>query len=524
MNPVNTIEARTLKDWLRDGRELALLDVREQGDFSRGHLLFASNMPLSRLEPMLANLVPRRNARLVLCDAGDDGAARRAAAAAASFGYGDVSVLAGGTAGWRAAGHQIFSGVNVPSKAFGEHVEHRHDTPRIAARELAALGSAGTNMVILDSRPLEEFRTASIPGAIDCPGAELVYRVFDAAPDPDTLVVVNCAGRTRSIIGAQSLINAGVPNRVVALQDGTMGWQLAGLEPTHGCTGQAAAPSAEGLVRAQAAARAVGVRHGVREIEEAMLQGFRAERDARTLYLFDVRTREEYEAGHYPGSRHAPGGQLVQATDEFAPTRHARIVLIDGDGVRATMTASWLRQLGWDDVFVLRRATEGALDRGPYTPTLLDFEFVSSVTAQDLARELAGGADLLVVDCATSVQYRRRHVPGALWCMRTRLAQLPAAAACVFSSPNGVYAHYCARDLLRLRPQAGARVLEGGSRAWFDAGLAEESGAGRMIGEADDVWIKPYQRPEGAAAMQTYLRWETGLLEQVARDGDARFR
>jgi hypothetical protein len=31
---------------------------------------------------------------------------------------------------------------------------------------------------------------------------------------------VNCAGRTRSIIGTQSLINAGVPNPVTALRNG----------------------------------------------------------------------------------------------------------------------------------------------------------------------------------------------------------------------------------------------------------------------------------------------------------------
>ena len=57
----------------------------------------------------------------------------------------------------------------------------------------------------------------SIPTGVSVPGAELVYRVGALAPRPETLVVVNCAGRTRSIIGAQSLVNAGIPNRVAAL-------------------------------------------------------------------------------------------------------------------------------------------------------------------------------------------------------------------------------------------------------------------------------------------------------------------
>lgn len=521
------IDPYTLKSWLRDGCELALLDVREQGPYSRAHLLFASNLPRSRLEPMLANLVPRRSARLVMCDGGDDDESMRAAAAAIGYGYSDVNVLDGGVAAWRAAGFEVFSGVNVPSKAFGEYVEQRYDTPRITAQQLHALRASGANLVILDSRPPDEFRSVSIPGAIDCPGAELVYRVLDAAPDPDTLVVVNCAGRTRSIIGAQSLRNAGIPNRVVALEDGTMGWQLAGFEPAHGCTDQVAAPSAAGLARAQAAAAAVGARHGVRVLDPEGLQGLEAEREVRTLYLFDVRTREEYEAGHYPGSRHAPGGQLVQATDEFAPTRHARIVLIDGDGVRATMTGSWLRQLGWDEVFVLRDGLRGTLSTGPYQPVLLGFEAMPGIGADALHALLAQGGDVKVIDCGTSVQYRCGHVPGAIWCMRARLDRLAHEVArgdYVVTSPNGIYAHYCARYLAQRRLGAAVRVLDGGTRAWTAAGLTLESGSGRMMGEPDDVWVKPYQRREAQAAMQDYLTWEVNLVEQIERDGDARFR
>ncbi len=524
MSDVRCIDAPTLKRWLQDGEELALLDVREQGGYSREHPLFAGNVPLSRLEPMLANLVPRPATRTVMCDAGQGDDAQRAAEAAVSYGYANVSVLEGGVAAWRAVGYEVFSGVNVPSKAFGEYVEQRYDTPRIGAEELAALRAAGTKMVILDSRPMEEFGNVSIPGALNCPGAELVYRVFDAASDPAALVVVNCAGRTRSIIGAQSLINAGIPNRVVALKDGTMGWQLAGFEADSGRTAHAGPPSPHGLEQARAAARQVGVRHGVREIDCTELERFRSECDSRTLYLFDVRSPEEYVAGHFPGSRHTPGGQLVQATDEFAPTRHARIVLIDGDGVRATMTASWLRQLGWDDVFVLRDALQGELQPGPYRPTLLGFEPAPTVAARELERLLASDATVAVIDGGSSAQYRRHHIPGAIWCMRSRLQQLPQASAYVFTSPNGVYAHYCARDLLRLRPDAPVGVLEGGNRAWFGAGLPEETGAGRMTGEPDDVWVKPYQRAEAHTAMQEYLTWEVNLVDQIARDGDARFR
>jgi rhodanese-related sulfurtransferase len=533
MSAAGTVTASELKSMLRDGAELALVDVREQGVYYRGHLLFASCIPISRLETMVGDLIPRRAARIVLCDDGDAPLARQAAARLARFGYRDVSVLTGGVRAWKEAGYEVFSGVNVPSKAFGEYVEHRYDTPRIAAGELAAKCAAGERLVILDSRPMEEFRNMSIPGGIDCPGAELVYRAFDAAADPQTLVVVNCAGRTRSIIGAQSLINAGIPNRVVALKDGTMGWQLAGFEVSTGRTEHAAAPGPAGLARAQAAAAEVAQRFGVKAIDRAQLGQFGKEAEARTLYVFDVRTPEEYAAGHLPGSRHAPGGQLVQATDEFAATRHARIVLVDDTAVRATMTASWLRQLGWKEVFVLQDGLAGPLEQGMFKPELLDFVAMPTISATDLESRLEAAADTAVLDFASSLQYRKRHIPGAYWCMRTRLEQAIAAVRgreWVVTSPDSVLAHYCAREISSRQEissrgaDLSVRVLEGGTDGWFAAGLPEESGAQRLTCEPDDVWYKPYEQRAPRQAMQDYLTWEVNLVEQIARDGDARFR
>ncbi len=198
-----------LRERLVSGAELALLDVREQGVHTKGHPFFASSLPLSRLELMVLDLVPRSSAPLVLLDGGGEGLAERAQGKLAQLGYTDIHILEGGCAAWQATGGELFSGVNVPSKAFGEFVEHRFETPRIPPAELKRLKDSGRKLVILDSRPWEEYHRMSIPGGIDAPGAELVYRVHDLA-DPETLVVVNCAGRTRSIIGCQSLRNAGL--------------------------------------------------------------------------------------------------------------------------------------------------------------------------------------------------------------------------------------------------------------------------------------------------------------------------
>src|SRR4051812_1596923 len=339
---------------LRDGDEIALLDVREEGVFSEeGHPFFANSVPLSRLELMIRDLVPRQGTRVVVLDGGGEGLAERAAAKLDRMGYDNVAVMAGGSAAWAAAGFELFTGVNVPSKAFGELVEHRCGTPHIAAAELKRRLDAGEEILIVDSRPIGEFRNISIPGAFDCPGAELVYRVPDRLESSDSLVVVNCAGRTRSIIGAQSLRNAGIANPVVALENGTMGWELAGLDLARGREDLLPPPSPEGLAKARALADKVAGRFGITRIDNTVLARFESETDRRTLYVFDVRSPEEYEAGHLATARSAPGGQLVQATDAYMATRNARIVLVDDDGVRAVMTGSWLVQMGWPEGHVL---------------------------------------------------------------------------------------------------------------------------------------------------------------------------
>jgi rhodanese-related sulfurtransferase len=227
------VSPHDLRDMIGGGGELALVDVREELIFSQKHLLLARSVPLSRLELKFRALVPRRTTRIVLCD-DNDGLAARAAAILSRNGYTDVSILSGGVAAWGAAGFELFSGVYVPSKAFGEYIEHTDGTPNIAAPELEQLIREGADLVVLDSRPFDEYTRVSIPTSTNVPGAELVLRAREIAPSPETTIVVNCAGRTRSIIGAQSLINAGLPNKVMALRNGTMGWSLAGFTPDSG--------------------------------------------------------------------------------------------------------------------------------------------------------------------------------------------------------------------------------------------------------------------------------------------------
>ncbi|HUJ76567.1 MAG TPA: rhodanese-like domain-containing protein, partial [bacterium] len=511
-----TVSAVQLKAMLRDGQELALLDLREQGPFGEGHLLLASCAPLSRLELVLPVLVPRRSARVVLCDAGE-GLADTAAQRMARWGYSQVSVLRGGIGAWEVAGYRLFSGVNVPSKAFGEFVEARCHTPNISAQELQGLMAQGKPLVVLDSRPWGEYQAMSVPGAVDVPGAELVYRVAELAPDPQTLVVVNCAGRTRSIIGAQSLINAGIPNQVVALRNGTMGWHLAGLQLDHDAGRRPPPVSPQGLRQAQAAAQRVAERFAVPSADWAQVTRWQKDA-ARSLFLLDVRSEEEFLAGHLPGARWAPGGQLVQATDTYVGTRGARLVLVDDTQVRATLTASWLLQMGWPEVCILRGGLSAAgvpLETGAAAPAVLGgLPACAEVSPAELARSLAGKESSVVVDLATSAQYQAGHIPGAWFAIRARLSaslpQLPRGTGVVLTSPDGLLARLAAPEAAAILG-APVRVLAGGTAAWRQGGQPLATGPEHLADPPDDLWLRPYDREQGVeAAMQRYLDWELG--------------
>jgi rhodanese-related sulfurtransferase len=508
---MEVVTAKRVAETLAGSGELALLDVREQGVHYRGHPFYACSAPLSRLELVIADLVPRKSVPVVVLDGGSDGLSDKAARKLRELHYTDVAILEGGCEGWKAAGLELFSGVNVPSKAFGEFVEHHYATPRIAPGELKRLQEI-KKVLVVDSRPFEEYHRMNIPGGIDVPGAELVYRIHDLAPSPDTLVVVNCAGRTRSIIGCQSLRNAGIPNPVVALKDGTMGWELAGLTVERGAERVAPPPSKEGREKALAAAERVAKRFGVRFCLSQDVSSWKKD-PARTLYVLDVRTREEFERSRVAGSRHAPGGQLVQASDEYVGVRNARVVLVDPDLVRAIMTASWLNQMGWSDVHVLEDAelTESG-PRKPRIPGTPPWQTVSAIPD--------GAA---VLDLSTSLRFAYRHVPGAWWGVRSRLAEAKAAienTSIVLTSEDGVLAHLAAPEAAELFEKVV--VLEGGNAAWKGEW---EAGVERATTTRDDVWYKPYDHAaDYLKHARDYLDWEVALVEQIKRDPTIRFR
>lgn len=518
------IDAKTLRAALLDGDELALIDVREEGVFGARHILRAVNIPLSRLELDFPKRVPRRTVRLVLVDDGD-GLVERAHAALNLCAPREALMLEGGNDAWEAAGYELFSGLNVPSKLFGEYIEHRDGTPNISAEELKARLDGGEETIILDSRPMDEFNAMNIPTGTDCPGAELVMRVKDMAPDPTVPVVVNCAGRTRSIIGAQSLRNAGLENPVYCLKNGTMGWYLAGYRLEKGAARMAPDPSDGGREWAKAAAVRVAKRFDVAFADWARVNEWREEA-SRTTYLFDVRDRDAYLAGHIPGAAHAPGGQLVQATDSYIGVQNARVVLCDEDEVQAVMTASWLRQMGWTDVHVL---AGGISDRGTETGSrAVAVPEIAMLTAQQVTVDEVGKyAGAPIVDFSPSLKHRAGHPPGARFAIRSRakhdLAPISRGRLMLFIAEDDRIAHLAAHDLIR----AGIhriRVITGGMPAWRAAGLPLETGIKDPLSDPVDTYYRPYDRDHGVEqAMKAYLDWEIDLLSRIERDGTLGF-
>lgn len=526
------IWADGLKSWLRDGRELAIIDVREHGEYGEGHLFHATPAPYSVLETRIEALAPSRAARLVVYDDGRSGVAERAARRLEALGYANVAVLDGGADAWAAAGYGLFAGVNVPSKTYGELIEHADRVPAISAESLEERRRNGERLLVVDGRPLDEYRRFSIPGAVCCPNGELVYRIGELAPDPGTTIVVNCAGRTRSIVGAQILRDFGIRNPVVALRDGTQGWRLAGFDLEHGAAGAyPASPDGDRLEGLRAAAERFAAHHRIARVGPETVEQWLGEAD-RTTYVLDVRTPEEYASGHLPIAAHAPGGQLLQALDQWVAVRGARILLVDDTEVRATVIAHRLRQMGWDASVLCGGETawpELAHFKPPPArwPALLPH--VPVIAPEALARMKADGDGPALVDIRASGAFREGHIVGAIWSIRPHAAdlgcRLPANADVVLVADNAAVARAYALDLSEhgrtVRGLLAAPVSE-----WALSGLAVEASPNDPPdSERIDFLFFVHDRHDGNLdAARRYLAWEMGLLDQLDEDERASFR
>ncbi|WP_084652632.1 rhodanese-like domain-containing protein [Mesorhizobium sp. WSM1293] len=506
------ISASSAKAWLSDGQELALLDVREAGEFASGHPLFATSLPFGVLEAKLPVLVPSTACRIVFMDDGYSHRAERAAEIAQRLGYRNVFFLDGGATGWQRSGLSLFEGVFVPSKAFGELVEQAFSVPHVSPEELNRWQGEGRRLVLLDGRPSEEHHRMNIPGSICLPNGDLAYRASAIISDPEIPVVVHCAGRTRSIIGAQILRDLGFPNPVFALENGTQGWTLAGLDLERGSDRAVeAAPDEESRTTMRARARTLGEAWQVPFVDVATVNAWLGD-GLRTTYVFDVRGDAEFHSHHIEGATHAPGGQLIQSTDHWVAVRRARIVLADDTGLRAVVVARYLKMMGLD-CHVLAAAEDAwgdIVSPRPPRPAMPDLPRA----AVPLPR------DAIVLDVRPSMAYRSAHISGAQWALRhqlsERLKHVEKAALVVLCADDSDVLALVASDL-RADGFSNLAEFSGTAASWREAGFQVVSTPDQPSdAQALDFVFFTHDRHSGnLEAARRYLSWETGLVGRL---------
>ncbi len=506
----------------------ALLDVREAGEYNSTHIPGASWIPRRRLEFQMTDSVPFKGVQVIVCD--DEG--RRAALAAATLegmGYTNVSALKGGTNAWTNQQYPTEWGMNVPSKDFGEKVEIQNTVIEISADDLHARLETGKHTVILDARTPEEYQRFNIPGSRSLPGGELAYRITDIAEGlaADDAIIVNCAGRTRSIIGARALQRMGFTN-VSALTNGTAGWMLAGYELERGADRLAMPePSTKGVAAAEAYAEVLAAEDGIRYLDIDGLQAQLSARNERTIYFIDVRTNAEYAEGHIPGFQWIPGGQAVQRSDDAAVVKGATVVFCCDGKARATVTASWYRQLGIQDVFVVDGGTtawsaaNNPLETGAPSRTSAGFEAASKSIPTVSPQDLQSNSNAAVIFVGTSQEFSSGHVPGARWMargwMELRIEEVvPSKATPIIVTCTDGQASALAGATLLALGYTNVSRMEGGMAAWRSADFSIEQGLTGVLAlpgdiPADVVLTGPERN---FADTMTYLRWETALGEK----------
>ena len=522
-----TISSQDLKALLDGTSPFALIDVRESGEYNATHIPGAALIPRRRIEYIIEESVPFKGTQVVVCC--DDGRrAKLAGATLEKLGYSNVSDLEGGTNRWASNDLPTEWGVNVPSKEFGEMQEVVHHVPEITADDLHQRIANAEKLVILDTRTPEEYQRFCIPGGRSMPGGELALRITDIKNqlDADTTVVINCAGRTRSIMGTRVLQRMGI--KAVGLKNGTSGWLLAGYELEYGGD-RVDLPdvSTESRAAAEEYAVTLAKEDGVGYLDIPALQQVLAKQGQESVYLIDVRTEEEYTAGHIPGFRWFPGGQAVQRSDDVAVVRNATYVFCCDGKARATITASMYRQLGHENVFAVDGGAPAWQNAGQTFETGFPARSLAGLSEAESSVKKVSAQDLnanqpdLVLFIDTSEDFSQGHTPGAKWITRSWLeVEINEAGASKGSSitvtcRDGRGSTLAAATLQELG-YTNVSVLDGGMAAWKKAGLPVEEGLTGIIRPPSDINYLGVSRSYGE--MMNYLRWETQLGEKYAAD------
>lgn len=517
---VTLIDADQLRDELAHGSNFAFIDVNERGEYIVGHIPSAVNIERGTFDDRLSTLVPGKDTQLLLTCA-DGRRSTSAARVASQLGYTKIAVLSGGNAGWIAAGHELEFGDNTFGKRYGEQVLAQSGVELVSPEELDSLQQAG-DVVIFDVRMEHEYLDEGhLQGAINTPGAHVAPYVFALREnaESDFTVVLNCAGRTRSIIAAEKLMQLGVEN-VVALRNGTMAWLLADRELNVGHTATRSIDvSAQAQTSLREAVQQLAATEGVPSISVADLHRSLDERQP--IFVLDVRSREEAEQNILPGAQWCPEGQLTNFLDNFVAVRDATIVCYSNNQTRAILSARTLRGMGCPNAVWLEGGFDAWVAAGnPATqlPAAPEWDDPSFIEVESLGEELPHE----VVDIRRMSAFMSGHIPGSVYIPHGLLefdapARITAGAPVLVISDDPRQARRAIATVSNLGFKS-VHALSGGISAWEESGRETATGMGDntidLIAareEADLVGHGPLELRRDRADMERYLRWEIEL-------------
>jgi rhodanese-related sulfurtransferase len=514
-------------DKLREGdTQWALFDIRDSAEADAAHIPGVCFLPRRMIELRIRSLVPDVRTPIVIYDDGASERAEMALEAFARVGYRNVRVLEGGLLEWLRKRRFFISGTNVPSKIFAERMHEARGVPQISALELKEWQDRNKECIVCDIRSPVEYANNRIPHAIGAFGVDVAL-VAEDLKEKGLPVVVHCSGRTRGLIACQSLRELGLKD-VYALENGTMGWQLARFALERGQSAGVMTATAKSIDAGRGSAKKLALSAGVVELTAQELRALTTERggDRKNVYLYDVRQVEEYVVEHIEGAQTLPGGLAVQRADDFAPVRRGAVVFVDDDTGRAHLTAFWFRKMGWPCVYVLRGGQQAwkaagyatAAGRGRTAP--LGFDQAKAQTTYIKADVLASLARKpLVVHVDTSKSYKTARVPGSIWIpycwVEFRWGKYVTShdARIILTCRTGLHSTYSAANLKRLG-YTSVEVLEGGVNAWKSAFAVENNRpADTVVTSPPDVATPPYE--SSLENMNEYLAWERQLTADV---------
>ncbi|MDP3137711.1 MAG: rhodanese-like domain-containing protein [Burkholderiaceae bacterium] len=518
--------AASLQAALAAREPLALLDVREMGEYRLGHIFGATPLPLGDLEERARRYVPQPHLEVVVCG-GDDGRQGRAAQRLRAMGFSNVSVLAGGVSGWQQEGRAGATGWGFEGKQFGEQVAVAERIPHVDAEEVAA-GLDDPEVIVLDSRTPAEFLKGHIPGARWLPPFQSLLHAADLCRAHRS-VYVNCAGRTRSLLGARLLRGMGFDN-VYAVQNGTWGWLHSGRKLEKGEGATVAPPTDAALAQADAYARALAGRRGIDILDADQARHFT--QAAASGYVVDVRGLDAFRAAHVPGSFHIEGSLLQFLAEERFAVRSLPVLVIGEQTADGAAGAALLRDLGYaayciEGGFAAWQSSDAPTqagdeqwpDAGVPEPGMGAVEILDWPVA---SRRLHDGA-AVALDLRSLGDFTLGHLPGALSLPLGRLEEMHASLV------KGLA--YIAVGEGRKAVRGAARLRAAGfNAAALDIGMAELARRGLELVEGldgsnaslDDAKqdVDPFRRKgalrQSVGESHAYLQWERALAHPEA--------